>query len=53
MSDETGWYRIELSGGAWGHVYKHPPAGVIAAQEFLEITVDTNAFESWWQWTLL
>lgn len=48
VADETGWHRIELSGGSWGYAYDDPPAGVVAAHEFLELNVDADAFEQWW-----
>ncbi|ELY68913.1 hypothetical protein [Natrinema versiforme] len=48
-ADETGWHRIELSDGNWGYAYDNPPAGVVAAQEFLEECVNADAFEAWWR----
>ncbi|WP_226043373.1 hypothetical protein [Natrinema sp. DC36] len=49
VADETGWHRIELSGGHWGYAYSDPPAGVIGAQDFLTERVDTDGFEQWWR----
>jgi len=47
-SDDTGWHRLEYAGG-WGYADDHPPAGVVAAREFLESSVDAAAFEQWWR----
>lgn len=48
VSGEAGWHRFEATDEEWMYPYADPPAGVVAALEWLRDHVPPSEYREWW-----
>lgn len=47
VSGEDGWHRIEATESGWLFPFEHPPAGIVAALDWLEEHVPAAEYRQW------